>query len=67
MITVYTTDTCPRCKILKKKLTDKNIDYIELNDTNKLLDMGIDEVPIVQFEDNSLHKFSEAIEWVNNQ
>lgn len=66
MITICTTDTCPKCKILKKKLEDKNISYKEINDTHELLQLGIEEVPILCV-DNEQMDFGEAITWVNNQ
>lgn len=66
MITIYTTEICPRCKILKKKLTDKNIDYIEVNDMDKLLELNILEVPVLKIDD-TMFDFAAANAWINNQ
>lgn len=66
MITIYTTETCPRCKILKKKLTDKNIDYVEVNDMDKLLELNILEVPVLKIDD-TMFDFAAANAWINNQ
>lgn len=66
MITIYTTETCPKCKILKKKLTDKNIDFIEIHDKDKLLDLNITEVPVLKIND-TLYGFTSANTWINNQ
>lgn len=66
MITIYTTETCPRCKILKKKLTDKNIDYVEVNDMDKLLELNIVEVPVLKIDD-TMFDFAAANAWINNQ
>lgn len=66
MITIYTTEICPRCKILKKKLTDKNIDYVEVNDRDKLLELNILEVPVLKIDD-TMFDFAAANAWINNQ
>lgn len=62
-IILYSTG-CPRCNILKKKLNAKNIEYTEINDKEKMASLGIDEIPILLIEGNSL-KYKEAINWVN--
>lgn len=66
MITIYTTDICPKCKILKKKLFSKNIEYTEINDENKLLELNINEVPVLDI-DGTLLDFMGANNWINNQ
>lgn len=66
MITIYTTEACPRCKILKKKLDSKNIQYEEINDIEILKSLDIYEVPVLEI-DNELLEFNKANEWVNNQ
>ena len=66
MITIYTTDTCPKCKILKKKMDSKNIQYKEINDIEVLKSLDIYEVPILEI-DNTFFEFNAANEWINNQ
>lgn len=66
MITIYTTETCPKCKILKKKLNTKSINYKEINDIEILKSLDIYEVPILEVNDKYLN-FSEANNWINNQ
>lgn len=66
MITIYTTETCPKCKILKKKLTDKNIDFKEINDIEILKSLDIYEVPVLDVDDTLLD-FSAANSWINEQ
>ena len=67
MVTIYTTDTCPKCKILKKKLDSKNINYKEVKDIEILKSLDIYEVPILEIDDGKCLEFNEANEWVNNQ
>lgn len=66
MITIFTTEICPKCKILKKKLSDKNIDYVEVNDMDKLLELNILEVPVLKIDD-TMFDFAAANAWINNQ
>lgn len=57
---------CPRCKVLKAKLAQKGIEYIENNSVEDMKSMGISEVPMLDIGDG-LMNFTEAIQWVNNQ
>lgn len=66
MVIIYTTDTCPRCKILKKKLESKEIPFAEIQDIDELLKLNIDEVPIMKV-DEKLYTFGDAVDWVNKQ
>ena len=50
MITIYTTQTCPKCKILKKKLQEKGIEYKEFNDEDEMQRMGILSVPVMDVD-----------------
>ena len=66
MITIYTTATCPKCKILKKKLEDKNIPYVEFTDEEEMQRMGILAVPLMSV-DGELMDFVKAIQYVNER
>ena len=63
MVTLYSND-CPRCKILKKKLDEKGINYESCTDVNKILSLGITTVPMLRVEDKMMG-FSEAVKWVS--
>lgn len=65
MIIMYSTN-CPKCKILEKKLKEKQIEYNLVTDINKMIELGIDTAPMLS-KDNELLGFREAIEWVNKQ
>lgn len=66
MITIYTTATCPKCKVLKTKLAQKGIEYNEFTDEAKIQEMGILSVPVMSV-DGKLMDFSEAIKYVNER
>ena len=65
MITLYSTH-CPRCYVLRAKLDAKNIEYTEENDIDKMLEMGIQSVPVLGI-DAKLLSFKDANNWINNQ
>jgi len=64
MIILYTND-CPRCKILKGKLDDKQIQYEICDDLSVMADKFIRSVPVLEINGNLLD-FARANTWVNN-
>lgn len=64
-VTLYSTN-CPRCKVLKTKLEQKNIDYRVVDDVDKMIRLGMTEVPQLEV-DNVRMNFSEAVKWVNER
>ena len=56
---------CPKCNVLKKKLNDKNVQYIENDSVEEMVGLGITEVPVLKTEEGLLN-FSEAVKWLNN-
>lgn len=63
-VVLYSTN-CAKCKILKTKLANNNIDYTENNDVDEMSALGIKEVPALSV-DGQILTFLEANEWVNN-
>lgn len=57
---------CPRCCVLKQKLDAKSIAYTEENSVDKMLAIGIIQVPVLSV-DGELLAFGQANEWVNKQ
>lgn len=64
MIILYTTH-CPKCKILENKLKSKNITYITEEDVEKMLSLGMSEVPYLQVG-KEFFDFGAAVRWINN-
>lgn len=64
MIKIYTLPTCPKCKILKEKMKQKNIDYVECQDTQEMMDLHIEGVPQLLVEEKLLD-YATAIKWIN--
>lgn len=65
-IVLYSTH-CPRCSVLEKKLKKKNLHYTEINDVDKMLEMGLKSTPALQIDGGPLMNFQEANEWINAQ
>jgi glutaredoxin len=64
MIILYTND-CPRCKILKDKLDDKQIEYDVCDDVEVMKAKGIRTVPVLEV-DGEMMDYFKANTWANN-
>ena len=64
MVTLYS-NNCPRCRVLKKKLEEKKIEYNEVNDIDQMVEMGCNTTPVLEV-DGQFFDFSQAIQWTNN-
>lgn len=65
MIIFYTT-YCPQCKVLEKKLKEKNIPYQSRSNIDEMIIKGFTRVPVLEV-DGTIYNFKEAIDWVNSQ
>lgn len=65
MIEIFSTETCPRCKILKEKMEDKGVDFVENRDIEEMEKLGIMSVPVLR-KDGELLDFGKAISWINS-
>lgn len=64
-ITLYTLG-CPQCNILKKKLINKGIEFVENTDKEQMLSMNFTRVPILEVDGKQMD-FSAANKWINEQ
>lgn len=65
MIILYTIG-CPQCNVLKTKLDKKNISYTTVTDKNKMREMGLSRLPVLEVDGNIM-EFPAANTWINNQ
>ena len=63
-VVLYSTH-CPKCCVLERKLKQKGVEYIEVNDIETMKQKGYDSVPVLEIDDVPLD-FSKAAEWINN-
>lgn len=64
-IILYSTG-CPKCTILKKKMDERNIQYEEENSVDKMLELGMTQLPMLSVDGNMMD-FRDAIIWVNKK
>ena len=64
MIKIFTTETCPKCSILKDKLKAKGIEFEESRDVQEIIDIGFRSVPILEINNEYLD-FKKANDWIN--
>ena len=64
-IILYTTD-CPRCLVIEKKMSAKNIPFEKEYDIDKMLNLGIMTAPALSI-DGTILQFKEANDWINEQ
>ena len=57
---------CPQCNVLKEKLKDANIDYIEVTDKDIIIANGITRLPVLEVNGIKM-ELSTANEWIKNR
>lgn len=63
-IVLYSTH-CPMCEMLKRKLDEKGIRYIENNDIDEMRGLGITSVPVLKVKGEYLDS-SLAMKWIKS-
>lgn len=56
---------CPKCLILKQKLSSKSISYEEIDDVDFLIKNGFIGYPVLQKENMELLDYLKAINYIN--
>lgn len=62
IVKVYTSKNCPRCKVLKAKLLDANIDFQEIGALDAVK-AGLTEVPVLEVDGKRMY-FYESLHWI---
>lgn len=69
-VVLYSTG-CPRCNVLKKKLSEKRIKFEECSDVEEMRELCITTVPMLRVSNDdvcdSVLDFVSAVQWVNAQ
>jgi len=63
-IKLYTTH-CPKCRVIEKKLAQKNIEYTEITDQEEMVKLGFKSAPILEV-DGKAYNFGDANRWIMN-
>ena len=65
-IILYSLPTCAKCAVLRKKMEEKSISYLENQDEELMKQKGIFSCPTLEI-DGKLLTFAEAVQWVNER
>jgi Glutaredoxin and related proteins len=65
MIKLYSTETCPKCNILKMKMDKANLNYEVCMNIEEMTKKGIQSVPFLEV-DGQLLDFGSANKWIQN-
>lgn len=57
---------CPKCNVLMDKLHEKNQTFIINSNTEEMIALGIDQVPVLSVN-GKLLDFSNAVKWLNEE
>ena len=65
MYYLYTID-CPACRVLEKKLAQKNIEYMRVTDEIAFKKKKITTFPVMQINGGPLMSYKEAVDHINS-
>lgn len=65
-MTVYSSSTCPKCKVLKMKLDKAGVEYTVVEDIEVMKELGIKTLPYLQLSDGTLLDFGAAVAFVKD-
>ena len=63
---VYSSSTCPKCKVLKMKLDKAGFEYEVNEDMATMEGKGIKSIPIIELSDGTLLDFPKALAFISN-
>lgn len=66
MITLYSTN-CPKCKIIERKLEQYNIPYLKINNVDEMVELGLEEVPVIKDSSGEFFDFMAANQLLNEK
>lgn len=66
MKVILYTINCPRCNVLEKKLAQAMIEYETFTDKNKMIEIGMSTMPILEVDGKRM-EYTEAIKWINER
>lgn len=69
-LVVFTTQSCPKCKVLKMKLEAKGVTYTECQSIDKMRELGILSVPAIGIPNGNndptiMTNFQEINRWLD--
>lgn len=65
-IILYSTPTCPKCKVLEAKLQKKGYEVYREMDEEVMMEKGLKSVPWLQVDGGEMIDFAAANEYINS-
>lgn len=65
LITLYTTEHCPVCNMVKHTLTQKGVEFNIVNDIAVMSMMGLKSAPMLEV-DGKIMNAKDAINWIKS-
>lgn len=65
-IIIYSSATCPKCKMLKMELHSRGIEFEDCQDIEKITSLGITHVPVMSIN-GQLFDFKSAVAWLKGR
>ena len=65
-ITLYTSDTCHRCKIVKELFAIHSVEYNEITDRELMLSMELESVPTIEVNDKIIDNWVSVLGWLKD-
>ena len=63
-MTLYTKTDCPLCNVIKVKLAQFNINYTSCTDEEKMEELNIDRLPVLQLDNGELLEFKAILNYI---
>ena len=64
---LYSSSTCPKCKVLKMKLEKAGIKYTADEDIEAMQLLGIKSLPYLQLDNGTLLDFGDAVRYLKEK
>ena len=61
---VYSSTTCPNCRMIKSKLTKLGIEYTVNENMDEMRTLGIKGIPSIQLDDGTILDYAATIKYV---
>lgn len=65
-IIVYSSPTCPKCRMLKQQLTEAGIFFTVCEDVEIALSKGVSTLPMLEVN-QELMNLSDALKWIRSK
>ena len=66
-ITLYTSDTCHRCKIVKELFAIHTVAYNEITDRELMLNMELEGVPAIEVDGQIIDNWVSVLGWLKDK